>query len=289
VRQTVGLAMLVRDEADVLPHTLPPILDIVDAVTVVDTGSTDDTPDIVRDLTGQDPIRRPWKDFAHNRSELLRLASVAADWTLMLDADHRLHVHGDRPELTADSYMIRIRGRMEWRLPLLTRAAHPFRYKGAAHAYLTSDQPASKANLEWLSIEGGPGASKAKLERDRLALETAHAGDPGDARTVHYLAQTYRDLDMPAEAIRYYRMRANMGGWAEEAYWARYMLGCLLATHVSFAQGADELLAAWKQRPQRVEALRALANAANAVAAKTPVPDDVLFVHPHAYRQEAAA
>jgi hypothetical protein len=74
-----------------------------------------------------------------------------------------------------------------------------------------------------------------------------------------------------------------MGGWDEEVYYSRYMLGCLLSDNISFAQGASELLEAWYRRPSRAESLRALARAANNVADKLDVPDDVLFVTPSSY------
>ena len=287
----IGLSMLVRDEADTVRDAILQAAPVVGHVTVVDTGSEDGTAEIVRDVLREIPgtlHEREWRGFGENRTELLALSQGSADYHLMLDADHRLHVEGDQPALDADAYLLCVRGPLEWRLPLLTRDGHPFQYRGAAHSYLSSDAPTRSEPLDWLSIDGGPGATRDKLERDLQLLRQEHLDDPTNRRTVFYLAQTYRDLDMPDQAIWFYRLRAEMGGWAEEVYCARYELGCLLSQHVSFAQGADQLLKAWRDRPGRVEALRALANAANAVADKAPKPADVLFVRPDAYRQEAA-
>ena len=284
----VGLAMLVRDEAANIARAISQVLPIVDHVTIVDTGSQDDTVERAHDVLADSiPYRlheREWRGFGPNRTELLELARPHSDYTLMLDCDHTLHIEGDRPTLDADEYMIRVRDD-GGRLPLLTKTQHPFRYEGVAHAYLCTDKPAKIAHTDWLSIDGGPGASREKLERDLVLLKQAHADDPLNARTCFYLAQTYRDLDMPEEAIHYYRKRAQMGGFAEEAYFARYQAGCLLSEHVSFQQGAHALLAAWEMRPTRTEALRALANSAISVADKTPFPaEDILFVRPSAYR-----
>jgi glycosyltransferase involved in cell wall biosynthesis len=281
----IGLAMLVRDEEDTVFEALNNAAKVVETVTIVDTGSKDSTREIVRDCLRMMPgelHEREWRGFGPNRTELLALAQGSADYHLMLDADHKLHVEGERPELTADSYMIRVRDD-GGRLPLLTRDGHPFEYRGVAHSYLASDVPTRTEQTDWLSIDGGPGASVEKLQRDRDLLEKAFLADTSDRRTVFYLAQTYRDLDMVAEAIRFYRLRAEMGGWDEEVYWARHQLGCLLCEHVAFSAGAPELLKAWQARPSRNEALRALANAANSVADKTAVPDDVLFVRRGAY------
>ena len=284
----ISLAMLVRDEAEGIEATLERIIPVIDSWTVIDTGSTDDTPELVkRSLAGKPGrlLHRPWVNFGHNRTELLREASRVPGYVLMLDADHTLHVEGDKPDLTADSYLIRIRGTLEWRLPLLTRAGHPFEYRGVAHSYLASDMPTHAENLDWLSIDGGGGVTREKLERDRKLLERSFLENPDDPRTVFYLAQTYRDLDLISQAVRFYRLRADMGGWDEETYFARYQLGVLLSEHISFAEGAGELLRAWQERPTRVEALRALANVANAVADKAAYPTDALFVTPAAYAQ----
>jgi glycosyltransferase involved in cell wall biosynthesis len=291
-RPTIGLAMIVKDEAENVRACVESALPVIDAWTVIDTGSTDDTPAIVHDALAHldgELLHRPFDGFGPARTALLEAARDRADYTLMLDADHTLHIEGDRPDLTADSYLIRIRGDMEWRLPLLTRSAHPFVYRGVAHSYLNSDLLVVEEPLDWLSIDGGPGASQEKLEGDRMLLERAFGDDPTDTRTVFYLAQTYRFLGLVDQAIQLYRLRACMGGFEEEVYFARYQLGRLLCEHVAFAQGAPELLQAWLDRPIRVEALRALANAANAVADKTEMPPDNLFVFPDAYKRAEAA
>lgn len=310
--------MLVKDELANIRRAVEQALPVVDHVTILDTGSTDGTLDELRDmqLRAMTIHEREWDGFGPSRSALLELARPHTDYTLMLDADMTLHIHcvrcgtdhapaqsggGDptgpsgtgcydvleRPDLTADEYMLRIRDD-GGRLPLLTRNSHPFRYEGVAHAYLTSDEPASVLHTDWLSVDGGPGASREKIQGDRVLLEQAFIENPDDARTVFYLAQTYKDLDLPELAIRFYRMRAEMHGFAEERYWARYQLGVLLGENVAFADGAPELLTAWRERPHRAEALRALANLANSVADKIAEPDDVLFVKHAAYRKAAA-
>lgn len=284
---TIGLAMLVKDEAERLPDTLERIRPVIDTWTIMDTGSTDNTKQVAWELLKDIPgafKNRLFDGFGPSRTALLAAARGRADYTLMLDADHTLHIHGDRPELTADAYLLRIDDAWGGSLPLLTRSEHPFEYRGVAHSYLASDQEHTIEQTDWLTVDGGPGASRDKLERDLELLTAEFAKDPNDPRTVFYLAQTYRDLDRPHEAIRFYRLRAEMDGFAEETYFARYQLGVLLSGHVGFSEGADELLKAWRQRPHRVEALRALARHADHVADKYPRPDDHLFVQADAYR-----
>lgn len=285
--------MIARDAQATLPRCLETVRPVIDHWTIVDTGSLDDTPQVALEALDGVPGQlhhRPWVNFAHNRTEALELASGTADYLLMVDADHTVTVHGERPDLQADAYMIPVRsGNLTWRLPLLTRAKHPFRYKGAAHAFLSSDVPTSRQPLDWLTVDGGAGATRDKLERDLGLLTRAFADDPTDTRTVFYLARTHDDLDNVDQAIQWYRVRAAMGGWHEEVHYSRYRLGILLGEHVSFADAVPVLYEAWQDAPHRAEALRALGNLAHSVADKTPQPADGLFVHRDAYRQEIAA
>lgn len=285
--QTVGLAMIVRNNEEIVGRALGSAIEHIDYLTVVDTGSTDGTMELVNEALALVPgelHQREWKFSGHNRTELLALARGTADYLLLLDADHQLLVEDDLPHLTSPVYMLRERyGSLDQRMPRLIRGDREWCYIGAAHEYL-ADANEREPLDEWFVVHHGDGrSSNEKLTVALGELEQAFASDPTDARTVFYLAQTHRELGDVDKAIFYFRLRCGMGGFDEERYYARYQLGCLLATHVSFEQGADELLLAWKERPARIESLRALANSANAVADQAEAPDDLLFVHRDLY------
>lgn len=289
---TIALVSIVRDAEETIAEMIESARPLISRWVIVDTGSTDRTVKVarkaLRGLKGE-LHERPWVGFGHNRTEALELARGSADYLLTLDADHRLHIDGDLPELTADEYLIRIRGNMEWRLPLLLKGDRFWRYEGVAHSYLVPDGPATEANLDCLSVDGGPGASPEKLQRDISLLAAEHGRNPLDARTVFYLARSFDDLDRHAEAIHFYRLRASMNGWAQERFYARFRLGILLCEHVSYWEGAQELLTAAQMLPERAaEPIRALANAGHAVADKVVAPADGLFVHRNMYREVAA-
>lgn len=285
--------MLVKDEAKTLPRTLPSMLPAIDTWTVMDTGSTDHTAEIAAEILGRwngEIIERPFDGFGPSRTALLQAARDKADYTLMLDADMTIEVNADRPRFDADAYQLKIHGgNIAWRLPLLTRSQHPFEYRGVAHAFLASDHAARIAPSDWIDIHhAGPWATREKLERDLALLQAEFLAHPNDARTVFYLAETHRFLGHVDEAIRFYLMRTSMGGFEEERWYARYQAGCLLGAHVEGLQGAEQLVKAWRERPGRAEALRALARLADSVADKLEQPADLLFVEPNAYRKAAA-
>ncbi|WP_145044657.1 glycosyltransferase [Paenibacillus xylanexedens] len=81
----ISLCMIVKDEAQHLERCLNAVHNVVDEIIVVDTGSTDDTPDIACRY-GAIVMHAAWSgDFARARNQSLALATNP--WILVLDAD----------------------------------------------------------------------------------------------------------------------------------------------------------------------------------------------------------
>ncbi|MGH3102149.1 MAG: glycosyltransferase, partial [Thermoleophilia bacterium] len=111
--QTVCLNMIVKDEAPVIARCLTSVRPLIDSWVIVDTGSTDGTQEIVRDVLADLPgelIDRPWRDFGSNRTEALQLARGRADYVFVIDADEvvALDPEFELPQLTADVYLVTI-------------------------------------------------------------------------------------------------------------------------------------------------------------------------------------
>lgn len=86
--QTLSLCMIVKDEAGNLPRSLAPLLPHVDEAVVVDTGSTDGTPELAERL-GARVHHFAWThDFAAARNFSLKQAT--GKWIMWLDADNRV-------------------------------------------------------------------------------------------------------------------------------------------------------------------------------------------------------
>lgn len=84
----ISLAVIVRDEAAALPALLDGHRDLYDEAVVVDTGSTDGTPAIAREL-GARVSGYAWSDdfsAARNAS----LSRCSCPWVLVLDADEHI-------------------------------------------------------------------------------------------------------------------------------------------------------------------------------------------------------
>lgn len=310
----ICLTMIVKDEAHVIERCLKSVRPYLSHWVVVDTGSTDDTEERVRACLEGLPgelYRRPWRDFGTNRTEALRLARDRGDYLLTLDADEELVKEPGfvMPALDAGQYLLVHRrgdSRTSYQLPKLFRADLDFRYQGVLHEYLTCDQPHQRKFLVGLSVRGHFDGARnrdpvTKYRRDAEVLEAALEREPTNARYAFYLAQSYRDAELPEQAIEAYRRRAQMGGWDEETYAALYQVG-ELEQRLASDRGRviEAYLTAYQFRPTRAEPLWALSVlcrragwwapaalfAGQAVAISRPA--DILFVDDSVYEWRAA-
>ena len=85
---TVTLCMIVRNEERFISQCLTSVRQFVDQMVVVDTGSTDSTIAIAREL-GAEVHEHPWNgDFSEARNQ--SIAYATGTWVLVLDADETL-------------------------------------------------------------------------------------------------------------------------------------------------------------------------------------------------------
>jgi glycosyltransferase involved in cell wall biosynthesis len=308
--RTLCLNMIVKNEAHVIARCLDSVLAHVHHWVVVDTGSSDGTQSIVREHMRSVPgelFERPWRDFGWNRSEALRLARGKADYVLIMDADHVLHV----PEtfsfnsLDADGYLVSHRyAGVDYGLPILLADRIAWRYEGVLHEYVTADVPHKFVDLAgpWVEVfhEGARSRDPQTYLRDAAILEQALAREPGNARYAYYLAQSWKDAGALDKALAAFRHRAAMQGWGEETWHATYQ-AAQLVERLGRAPGEIQsaYLACYNARPTRAEPLVQLARWHRSrqewglaflfarAAAATPRPPDRLFLEDTVYAWRA--
>jgi tetratricopeptide (TPR) repeat protein len=87
-RPRLSVAMIVRDEQDVLADSIQSVCRLADEIVVLDTGSVDRTPQLAAEM-GAAVHHKPWdSDFAAARNHCLRF--VSGDWVLWMDAGETL-------------------------------------------------------------------------------------------------------------------------------------------------------------------------------------------------------
>ena len=142
---TVGLVMIVKNEEAVIERALRSAAPFVSVVSIVDTGSTDQTKAIIQRVAGELNLTchlhdRPWVNFGHTRSEALQLAGPHMDWGIMLDADDSLMGTPPGPELWArtdlNSCIVPVHhGSLRHHRTQVFYKPATWIYKGAVHEY----------------------------------------------------------------------------------------------------------------------------------------------------------
>jgi len=262
---TVGLVMIVKDEAEILPRLAMSVVPHIDHWTIVDTGSTDDTVRVAQEAFSAVPgevLHHPFDGYGPSRSYALRAAESHTDWMLVLDADDTFHGEIDT-DTTADCIEAEMRqGDLRFYLPKLLRSNRGWESRGRTHEYYWSPVASGTWPVRTSSFyiqHHGDGTGRAeKFQRDcnLLQLDWDETHEP---RTAFYLARTYDDMGDMAQAIEWYRTRLNLEGWEEESFYARFRLGVNLLNLGAHAEAAGHLWAAWGQRPGRAEPMVALA------------------------------
>ena len=310
---TIVLAMIVKNEHHNMRKCLESVKDHINYWVISDTGSTDGTQQLIKDLMAEWGIpgelhERPWVDFATNRTETLQLARDKGDYTLVMDADDYLEfAEGKTPfkGLKYDHYHLRINhGGLDYTRVQLVRNEFEWKYVGVLHEFIQGPKDVVLTPapiLEGVLIRASASdtrngfSGQKKYISDALILEKALLDDTIDAglrsRYYFYLAQSYRDAQMFDRAIENYKKRVELGGWEEEVYYAMYMVARMtLALQRPEEEIINSFLKAWEYRPTRVDALFdlmvylrekkriSLAFALATIGVSVPPTKDVLFV-----------
>ncbi len=311
-RQSICLTMIVKNESKVIERCIDSVKACISAWVIVDTGSTDGTPDIIqrclKDIPGQ-LYHHPWVDFSTNRNQALTYAKDKADYMLIIDADEVLVFEDSFAwiELAADSYSVKTRyGAIDYYRVQLLKSGLNWAYQGVLHEYVT----APDANVHDIvhdvytipRQDGARSCDPNKYKKDALLLEKILLDEPGNSRYVFYLAQSYRDAKEYDLAIRYYTQRSNIIGFDEEVWYSLYQIGLIQAIKgENWDIVQRSLLTAYNFRPQRAEPLQKLAeyyrthhqfNTAYLFAkmgCETPYPEqDILFIERDVYAYKMA-
>ena len=268
------LVMIIKDEARGIVQTLESVKPYLDRWTILDTGSTDGTQDLVRKALDGIPGQlheEPFVDFGTTRSRVLELAGTASVFTLMLSGDEIL-VHGAvlrsfceaQAAAPHGAYYVEVHfGDDHYDSARLATTAAGWRYAGATHEVLVKPGAGGAPSLRvpgtniFHDISRRDRASAIRgWKRDLLLLSAAHQQNPRDTRSTFYLAQTLECLGEHQSARDMYEQRVKQGGWVEEVYEALFRIArCAQALDEPW-EGVQQLyLDAHSHSPHRAEPL----------------------------------
>ena len=264
----ICLCMIVKNESKIIKRCLQSCLPILDYISICDTGSTDNTVEIINDFCKENNIpgkvhNHVWKNFGHNRTlsyTTARETFPLADYCLLIDADMSLKVLPgfDKSSLDAGGYLVaQLGGSLYYFNTRLLGTKYNWKCIGVTHEYWSAENPLCVSKqLTTLEMDdfGDGGAKGDKFERDIKLLTQGLIDEPGNERYMFYLAQTYHDIGQYGTAIKWYRKRIAKGGWYEEVYYSYYRIArCKLGMKRSWGEIQQAYEEAHKYLPSRME------------------------------------
>ena len=278
MRSTLCLNMIVKNESHVIRQTLEMLCSKMrfDYWVICDTGSTDDTREIVSQFFEDKHIPGElhcdaWVDFGHNRTKALERAFNKTDLLFIFDADDELHGTVIIPDkVECDEYQLKFgepNSGTNYARTQLVNNRKRFRYLAVLHEYINCLEPTPARvcilDGDYYVISGRTGARNQdpdKYLKDAAILASAHAdalakGDDLHKRYAFYCANSYRDCGKHEDAIRWYKITLSQDNWVQEKY-----VSCLYIYNCYEALGQKEhgffyLVKALQYDLERVECL----------------------------------
>jgi glycosyltransferase involved in cell wall biosynthesis len=247
----ICLTMIVKNESQNMPRILDSVEPIIDMISIVDTGSTDKTKELILNWGKTHNIpttvhEEPFKNFAYNRTHSIRMAKNTykdADYFLLSDADFVWRINEgdifDKSLLVDHKYLVLQfnKALSYWNIRLLS-AKVDWECVGVTHEYWqeTKQQTeyageirTSKINTLKIDDKEDGGCKSDKFERDERLLKDGlvDALTPEHLKTRYtfYLAQTLKDMAKYKDSIEWYTKRIERKGWVEEIYYSKFQIG----------------------------------------------------------------
>lgn len=283
---TLGLSIIVKDEEHVIERMLKTVYPILDYYTIVDTGSTDKTKEVIKKffddkgIPGQ-ILDRPFDNFENSRNYAMQQAKKHTDYCIWIDADEEMVIDKsfDKNGLDKDLYMITTYiNSMKYTRNELWNNKKDFRWYGPVHEFIVPDTKDKLTSdiLQGITInvhmDGGSwinGDVHNKYKKHATLLEDYINTQNRDPRWVFYTAQSYHDsANVPnnkeereerlRRALRYYTERVNtQGGYFEERYYAQYRIGTISRQlEMPWSETEQELIKAYEIEPLRGESIK---------------------------------
>lgn len=289
------LTQIMKNESHVAKRMLDSIKTIVDGICVVDTGSTDNSIELVRKWGESNGIEtyvfeRPFDNFENSRNFSFQKAREIflgkndghTYYNFWLDFDEQIKIDEkvfNKQKIDRDLYMFNTYiGSMKYTRNELCRLDKPFRFYGPVHEFIVCDiQNITSGLLEGLhvdvSMDGGSwkGNIPDKYKKHASVLEDYIDNKDRNARWVFYTAQSYHDsATLPdnreeneerlRRALKYYRERVNrFDGYEEERFYSQFRIGTIMKSmEEPWAETSRELLKAYSMDPLRGETIKVI-------------------------------
>jgi len=248
-KASICLNMIVKNESHIIKNTLEKLCNKIqfDYWVICDTGSTDNTPQIILDFFKNKQINGElyideWVNFAHNRTLALERAFKKTQLLLVFDADDELVGNICIPEnVLFDEYHLKFGSAngVSYTRVLLINNYKRFEYQSVIHEFINCKEPNSTSTVidgDYYVVSGRTGSRSMdpnKYLKDAIILEKAYEealknNDQLFHRYAYYCGNSYKDCGRCEDAIKWYKKTLeHKNQWAQEKYTAcLYIYDC---------------------------------------------------------------
>ena len=237
---TICLNMIVKDESHIVRSTLEKLCNKIkfDYWVICDTGSTDNTPEIIQNFFQEKEIKGEiyfdeWINFAHNRTIALQRAYKKTDLLFIFDADDEICGTINIPkQVLFDQYHLKFGSKQgtSYTRVLLINNHRQFEYLSVIHEFIScKEENASNCIIDgdYYVVSGRSGSRNKdpdKYLKDAIVLEKAYdealqKNDHLFHRYAFYCANSYKDCGRYEDAIKWYKTTlSHQNQWAQEKY-----------------------------------------------------------------------
>lgn len=291
----LALNFICKDEAHVIERMLNSCKSITDLIVVSDTGSTDNTIEIIKKFGEDNNIptyvfSRSFDDFEKSRNFAMdKLREVVKEigwdsndvWGYWFDCDEQLIVDPkfDKNQFNKDLFMINTKiGQMVYTRNTFFRVSKPFSWYGPCHEFIICKETNITSGLVSdimvdVSMDGASwkGDIAEKYASHSYKLEAYINKNRQDPRWIFYTAQSWHDAasikdnkeeneERLRRSMKYYRERVSRtDGYAEEIFYAQYRVGTIMRIlEEPWHLTHMELLKAYQIEPLRGESIKVI-------------------------------
>jgi glycosyltransferase involved in cell wall biosynthesis len=141
---TICLNMIVKNESKIITRLLDSVFSIIDCYCICDTGSTDNTVELIteyftsKNIPGK-VVVEPFKNFCYNRNFALKSCLNMSDYVLLLDADMVLEINNFDKQIlnNYDSfYILQGSDSFYYQNMRIVKNNGLYKYVGVTHEYI---------------------------------------------------------------------------------------------------------------------------------------------------------
>ena len=292
------LNFICKNESHVITRMLSSSNGILDLIVAIDTGSTDNTIELIKKYGEDNNIptyvfERPFDTFDKSRNFGMQKVKDVVDelkldandtFSMWFDCDEELVIEPgfSKEQFNKDLLMINAKiGQMKYTRNTFCRVSkliNSLKWTGVVHEFINSmDSTITSGLAENISINVSMDGASWQGDISQKYLDHAHkleafiSTDRTDPRQIFYCAQSYHDSasmkdnkeeneERLRRSMKYYKERVKRNdGYAEENYYAQYRIGTIMRIlEEPWNLTHMELLKAYSMDPLRGESIKVI-------------------------------